>query len=79
MIIGQNKLDEEFESAKNIPEKERFIIDKSFLRHLEEQQVKRVNTENSDGDSEVPVEQYNPAHEVIAEHYDKGKTYFAHV
>jgi hypothetical protein len=76
MIIGQNKLDEEFESAKNIPEKERCIIDKSFLRHLEEQQVRRVNTENSD---EVPVEQYNPTHEIIAEHYDKGKTYFAHV
>ena len=58
MILGQNKLDEEFESARNIPEKDRFIVDKQYLRNLEEQEVRRLNTDNSD---EVPKELYNPS------------------
>jgi hypothetical protein len=35
MVVGQNKLNEEFESARNIPEKERYILDRSYLKELE--------------------------------------------
>lgn len=74
MVVGQNKLDEEFESARKIPEAERFMIDKAFLRELEEQEVQRRNTDVSE---EITKEVFNPSHEIIAEHYDKGKAYFA--
>jgi hypothetical protein len=31
MVLGTSKLDEEYESARNIPEKERYIVDKKYL------------------------------------------------
>ena len=53
LVQGQNKLAEEFECAMNICEKERYLIDKEYIKKLEKQHLDRVTDRdpNSNSDS----------------------------